>query len=121
MGGVTRRVQWIVSFRLALKAYLATVPQNEFLFESRHNRPYTTRRVQQLVQDYAAAAGITEHVHPHLFRHQMLTWLTAQGVPDAAIQLISEHSSRKSREVYQHLSLAQVESGYQKAIKQLGL
>lgn len=49
----------------------------------------------------------------------MLTWLTSKGVPDAGIQLISGHSSRKSLEVYQHLSLAQVESGYQKAMKQL--
>jgi integrase/recombinase XerD len=58
-------------------------------------------------------------VHPHLFRHQMLTWLTAQGLPDAAIQLISGHSSKKSLEIYQHLSLAQVEPGYQRALKQL--
>src|SRR5262249_1578582 len=35
-----------------------------------------------------------EHVHPHTFRHQMLTWLTAQGLPDAAIQLISGHASK---------------------------
>jgi hypothetical protein len=41
--------------------------------------------------------------------------LTAQGLPDAAIQLISRHSSRKSLEVYQHLSLKGVEPGYQKA------
>ena len=49
----------------------------------------------------------------------MLTWLTAQGVPDAAIQLISGHSSRKSLEVYQHLALADVAPGYEKAVKQL--
>ena len=59
------------------------------------------------------------HVHPHLLRHQMLTWLTAQGLPDAQIQLISGHSSKKSLEVYQHLSLAQVEAGYQRAVKAL--
>src|SRR4029077_6632751 len=93
-GDKDRYILFPESFRLALKAYLATVPENEYLFESRHNRPYTTRRVQQLVQEYAAAAGISEHVHPHLFRHQMLTWLTSHGVPDAAIQLISGHSSR---------------------------
>jgi integrase len=49
----------------------------------------------------------------------MLTWLTAQGLPDSAIQLISGHSSKKSLEVYQHLSLAEVQTGYQKAMKQL--
>jgi integrase/recombinase XerD len=71
------------------------------------------------VKEYAAQAGITERVHPHLFRHQMLTWLTAQGLPDAAIQLVSGHSSRKSLEVYQHLSLAQVEASYQEAARKL--
>jgi hypothetical protein len=49
----------------------------------------------------------------------MLTWLTAQGLPDAQIQLISGHSSKKSLEVYQHLSLEQVEAGYQRAVKQI--
>jgi site-specific recombinase XerD len=70
------------------------------------------------VKHYAEKAGITEAVHPHLFRHQMLTWLTAQGLPDSAIQLISGHSSKKSFEVYQHLSLADVQNDYQKAVKQ---
>lgn len=95
------------------------MPQNSYLFESRHNRHYTARRVQQIVQEYAAAAKISEHIHPHLFRHQMLTWLTAQGVPDAAIQLISGHSSRKSLEIYQHLSLSQVQTNYERAVKQI--
>ena len=49
----------------------------------------------------------------------MRTWLTAQGLPDSAIQLISGHASKKSLEVYQHLSLAQVEPGYQRAVRQL--
>jgi integrase/recombinase XerD len=49
----------------------------------------------------------------------MLTWLTAQGLPDAAIQLISGHASKKSLEVYQHLSSAQAQPGYQKAAREL--
>lgn len=118
-GDKDRYILFPESFRLLLKAYLAANPDNEYLFESRHRRPYSTRRVQQIVQEYAAKAGIQERVHPHLFRHQMLTWLTSQGVPDAAIQLISGHSSRKSLEVYQHLSLADVQPGYQKAVKEL--
>jgi len=52
-----------------------------------------------------ALRGLPERIHPHLLRHQMLTWLTAQGLPDAQIQLISGHASKKSLEVYQHLSL----------------
>src|SRR6266481_9769788 len=33
-------------------------------------------------------AGITQPLHPHLFRHQMLTYLTSKGLTDAQIQLI---------------------------------
>jgi hypothetical protein len=47
----------------------------------------------------------------------MLTWLTAHGVQDAQIQLISGPASKKSLEVYQHLSLAQVEPAYQNAVR----
>lgn len=64
-------------------------------------------------------ADLPERIHPHLLRHQMLTWLTAQGLPDAQIQLISGHASKKSLEVYQHLSLSAVQPGYQKAVKEL--
>ena len=35
----------------------------------------------------------------------MLTYLTSKGLTDAQIQLISGHESKKSLEVYQHLSL----------------
>ena len=48
----------------------------------------------------------------HLFRHQMLTYLTSKGLTDAQIQLISGHESKKSLEVYQHLSLESVDKAY---------
>jgi integrase len=120
-GDKDRYILFPDSFRLTLKAYRDANPENRYLFESRQRRPYSTRRVEQIVQEYAVQAGITEHVHPHLFRHQMLTWLTAQGLPDSAVQLISGHASKKTLEVYQHLSLAQVQGSYQKAAKELTL
>jgi len=49
----------------------------------------------------------------------MLTFLTAQGLSDAKIQLISGHGSRKSLELYQHLSLDAIEGEYQKAVRHL--
>jgi hypothetical protein len=38
---------------------------------------------------------------------------------DSQIQLISGHESKKSLEVYQHLSLQSVEQAYQDAVKTL--
>jgi integrase/recombinase XerD len=109
------------SFRLVLRSHLQANPKNRYLFESRRCTPFTPRRVQQIVQVYRDRAGIAQHVHPHLFRHQMLTYLTARGLSDAQIQLISGHESKKSLEVYQHLSLDTVELAYQKAVESIGL
>jgi hypothetical protein len=61
------------------------------------------------VQGYREKAGMSQPIHPHLFRHQMLTYLTTKGLSDAQIQLISGHESKKSLEVYQHLSLESVD------------
>ena len=61
--------------------------------------------------------GLTQPVHPHLFRHQMITYLTSRGLSDAQIQLISGHESKKSLEIYQHLSLSAVEQAYQEAVQ----
>ncbi len=118
-GSKDRYILFPEPFGLTLKAYLAAHPENRYLFESGRRTPYTTRRVEQIVAQYRELAGISERVHPHLFRHQMLTWLTAQGLPDAQIQLISGHASKKSLEVYQHLSLADVGPQYQKAVRGL--
>ncbi|TSA85527.1 hypothetical protein FNU79_10070 [Deinococcus detaillensis] len=57
----------------------------------------------------------------HLFRYQMLTFLTGQKLSDAQIQLLSGHASKKSLEVYQHLSLDAVDAAYQQAVRFINL
>jgi len=49
----------------------------------------------------------------------MLTYLTAQGLSDAQLPLISGHASKKSLEIDQHLSLEAVEDAYQAAVRAL--
>jgi integrase/recombinase XerD len=82
-GAKDRYILFPASFRLVLKSYLHATPRNRFLFETRRFGPFTTRRIQQIVQDYREMAGITQPLHPHLFRHQMLTFLTSKGLSDA--------------------------------------
>ena len=88
---------------------LSTQPAHEVSSHVPSRRSYTVRRVQQIVQHYRDAAGLEATVHPHVFRHQMLTFLTGQKLSDAQIQLLSGHASKQSLEVYQHLSLEAVE------------
>ena len=71
------------SFRLVLKSHLKANPRNHYLFESRRFWAFSPRRVQQIAHRYRQRAGITQPVHPHLFRHQMLTYLTSKGLSDA--------------------------------------
>jgi integrase/recombinase XerD len=118
-GSKDRYILFPASFRLVLKSHLRASPHNLYLFETRHCGPFTPRRVQQIVQEYRRRTGLDQRVHPHLFRHQMLSHLTAQGLSDAQIQLISGHESKRSLEVYQHLSLEQVERAYQAAVRDL--
>jgi integrase/recombinase XerD len=47
----------------------------------------------------------------------MITYLTSRGLSDAQIQQISGHESKKSLEIYQHLSLGAVEQAHQEAVQ----
>jgi hypothetical protein len=58
---------------------------------------------------------------PHLVPlSNLTTYLTSKGPTDAQIQLISGHESKKSLEVYQHLSLESVDKAYQDAVQSVG-
>jgi len=118
-GDKDRYVLFGDQFRLSLRAYILAHPQNTFLFESKFKKPYTTRRVHQIVAEYGRAAGIDQAVHPHLFRHALLTHLKKEKVDDAQIQLISGHSSRKSLEIYTHIALSDVKQDYETAVRKL--
>jgi integrase/recombinase XerD len=116
-GSKDRYILFPISFRLILSSHLQAYPKNRYLFESSQCGAYTPRRIQQIVQTYRAKAGIEQKVNPHLFRHQMITWLTRSGLSDAQIQLISGHESKKSLEIYQHIGLEAVEQAYQAAVQ----
>lgn len=118
-GRKDRYILFPTSFRLVLQSHLRANPKNRYLFETVRSTPFTPRRIQQIVRHYRDQAGIMQPVHPHLFRHQMITYLTTQGLSDSQIQLISGHDSKKSLEIYQHLSLQSVERAYQEAVKTL--
>ena len=119
--GEDHHILFPAGFRLVLISYLRANPQNRYLFETRRYGPFTPWRVQQIVQKYRQQAGIAQSVHPHLFRHQMITFLTSRGLSDAQIQLISGHESKKSLEVYQHLSLQTVDKAYQDAVREINI
>jgi integrase/recombinase XerD len=88
-----------------------------FLFESNRLRPYSTRRIRQIIHQYAAAAGIQKRVYPHLFRHQIITFLTRQGIISPKLQLLSGHAEENSLAIYRDLALADVSDEYEQAMR----
>lgn len=120
-GGKDRTVLFGKSFSVALRTHLSGHSDNRWLFQTRRNTRYSTRRVQQIVASYAAQAGVK--ATPHTFRHQAITWLTRHsGLVDAELQLITGHSKRETLAIYQHIALdGELEAKYQQAMKEAGL
>jgi site-specific recombinase XerD len=88
-----------------------------YLFESNRCQSYSTRRIRQIVKQYATAAGIAKRVYPHLFRHQLITYLTKQGLISPKLQLLSGHTTEQSLAVYRELALSDVAEEYEAAMR----
>src|ERR1700722_10999846 len=120
-GDKDRYVLFGKGFSTALRTHIAAHPNNRWIFQTRRNTRYTTRRVQQIVKLYADKAGV--RATPHTFRHQAITWLPRQsGLADAELQLITGHARRETLAIYQHVALdSELEQKYQEAMKKVDL
>jgi integrase len=120
-GDKDRVVLFGKTFATALRTHIAAHPKNRWLFQTKRNSKYTTRRVQQIVKLYAEKAGVK--ATPHTFRHQAITWLTRHsGLADAELQLITGHARRETLAIYQHVALdGDLEQKYQDAMKKLDI
>ena len=93
-GSKDRYVLFGKSFATALRTHIAAHPNNRWLFQTRRNSRFTTRRVQQIVKQLPKRPACGPR--PHTFRHQAITWLTRHsGLADAELQLITGHAGGK--------------------------
>jgi integrase/recombinase XerD len=118
-GQKDRAVLFPTSFRGELAQYMERQRSQgaRYLFESNRHQPYSPRRIRQLVKQYALAAGIAKRVYPHLFRHQLITYLTRQGIISPKLQLLSGHTTEQSLAVYRELALSDVAQEYEAAMR----
>lgn len=112
----------IVPFPEKFKELLAMHTENMkkanavYLFESSWKKKYTDRGIRKILTKYSKAAGLTQSISPHKFRHFLFTWLKKQGIDDALIQPYSGHESRQSLEIYSKLSITEAQKEYEKII-----
>jgi integrase/recombinase XerD len=120
-GGKERLAPLNDAARTAVKAYLEARPQflpkgvkdSPWLFPSRgKSGKLTARRVSQLLEDAAIAAGIDrETVSPHVLRHAFATHLLEGGADLRVIQTLLGHADIATTQIYTHVAgdhLAQV-------------
>ena len=69
-GDADREVPIPEAFRGELLQYLDRQRARgaRYFLESRRKQPYTTRRIRQIVKQYAELAGVEKRLYPHLFR-----------------------------------------------------
>jgi integrase/recombinase XerD len=90
-GGKSRYVPILPELAQELRTYLGDRTTG-YLFETTRDTRSTPRRLQQLVKETAADAGITMRVYPHLLRHSWATTLLERGMPLEQIQKFLGHS-----------------------------
>jgi integrase/recombinase XerD len=76
--------------------------------------PFRRNKLWAMVKRIAFWAGIEKNVHPHIFRHSMITHMAEKGLSASFIQAQSRHKSLDMVEQYTHLSAQSVRVAYDK-------
>jgi integrase/recombinase XerD len=88
---------------------------NPALFLNSRGGRISRQSAWQMVLDAASAAGITEHVSPHVFRHSYATHLLDGGADIRVVQELLGHASVTTTQIYTLITIDKVRESYSMA------
>jgi integrase/recombinase XerD len=97
--GLRQEVQRAVEARKATSRVTS-----EPLLLNRHGRPMKPQSIRSKLRRFAADAGLSRRITPHMLRHTAATLLIETGVDIRIVQRLLGHSSIATTEIYTHVS-----------------
>jgi site-specific recombinase XerD len=80
----------------------------------KHPTRLTPRSVERTMKTYAAKAGITKKVTPHVLRHSFATDLLSNGADIRSVQQLLGHANISTTQIYTHVTDAQLREVHKK-------
>lgn len=96
--------QVLDSLRIYSQVFEESIQNTGWFFVNRLGRRLSDQSVRFMINRYAAAAGIPQHITPHMFRHSFATLLLEEDVDIRYIQQILGHSSILTTQIYTHVA-----------------